>query len=126
MKILFLCAAFIITVLISDRTCGQGLTPETALDGYLNNGDKTYKWELKESYNIGSVKAYSLLLTSQQWHEYVWTHQLTLLVPAENKYDGALLFITGGSNRKGLPNWNGQDDSFTAALSNVATKNKGI
>ena len=126
MKILFLCATFIITVLISDRTYGQGLTPETALDGYLNNGDKTYKWELKESYNIGSVKAYSLLLTSQQWHEYVWTHQLTLLVPAENKYDGALLFITGGSNRKGLPNWNGQDDSFTAALSNVATKNKGI
>jgi PhoPQ-activated pathogenicity-related protein len=102
------------------------LTPATALDGYLNNGDRTFKWELKESYDIGSVKAYSLLLTSQQWHEYVWTHQLTILVPAENKYDGALLFINGGSNRKGLPNWNGEDDSFTAALSAVATKNKGI
>ena len=102
------------------------LTPETALLGYLNNGDKSYRWELKESYTIGEVKAYSLLLTSQQWHEYIWTHQLTILVPAENKYDGALLFITGGSNKKGLPNWNGQDDKFTQALSAVASKNKGI
>lgn len=109
-----------------DASCQAGLTPETALVGYLNNDDKTFKWELKESYDIGSVKAYSLLLTSQQWHEYVWTHQLTILVPAENKYDGALLFINGGSNRKGAPNWNGQDDDFTRALSTVATKNKGI
>lgn len=102
------------------------LTPETALQGYLNNGDKTYRWELKESYKIGTVDAYSLLLTSQQWHEYVWTHQLTILVPAENKYDGALLFITGGSNKKGLPNWSGQDDQFTHALSTLASKNNAI
>jgi PhoPQ-activated pathogenicity-related protein len=102
------------------------LTPETALDGYINNGDKAYKWELKESYTIGDVKAYNLLLTSQQWHEYIWTHQLTILVPAENKYDGALLFITGGSNKKGLPNWNGKDDDFLKALSVVASKNSGI
>src|SRR5687767_11572337 len=72
------------------------LTPQTALQGYINNDDKTFKWELKESFTVGDVKAYSLLLTSQQWHEYVWTHQLTILVPTENKFDGALLFITGG------------------------------
>lgn len=104
----------------------DSLTPETALEGYLNNGDNMYRWELKESYKIGTVNAYSLLLTSQQWHEYVWTHQLTILVPAENKYDGALLFITGGSNRKGLPNWSGQDDELTRTLSLVASKNRGI
>jgi PhoPQ-activated pathogenicity-related protein len=102
------------------------LTPETALDGYINNGDKAYRWELKESYTIGDVKAYNLLLTSQQWHEYIWTHQLTILVPVENKYDGALLFITGGSNKKGLPNWNGKGDDFLKALSVVASKNSGI
>lgn len=102
------------------------LSPETALQGYLNNGDKTFRWELKESYRIGSVNAYSLLLTSQQWHEYIWTHQLIILVPQENKYDGALLFITGGSNKKGLPNWQGQDDKFTEALGAIATKNNGI
>jgi hypothetical protein len=59
------------------------LTPQTALQSYLNNGDKTYHWELKDSYLVGDVKAYDLLLTSQQWHEFVWTHQLTILVPNE-------------------------------------------
>ena len=102
------------------------LTPETALQGYLDNGDKTYRWELKETYPVGDAKAYSLLLTSQQWHEYVWTHQLTILVPAEKNYDAALLFITGGSNKKGLPNWNGKDDKFLEALGSLATKNKSI
>lgn len=102
------------------------LTPDTALEGYLNNGDKTFRWEVRESYALGNVMAYSLLLTSQQWHEYVWTHQLTILVPEENKYDGALLFITGGSNGKGLPNWNGKDDKFNIAMSGLATKNKAI
>ena len=104
----------------------QKLTPETALEGYLNNGDKTYHWEMKESYSLGAVKAFNLLLTSQQWHEYVWTHQLTVLVPAANDYDGALLFITGGSNNKGQPNWKGEDDQFMQALGQVAAKNKGI
>jgi PhoPQ-activated pathogenicity-related protein len=102
------------------------LTPQTALQGYINNDDKTFKWELKESFTVGDVKAYNLLLTSQQWHEYVWTHQLTILVPTENKFDGALLFITGGSNKKGLPNWSKKDDQFLHALAGVAAKNKGI
>lgn len=104
----------------------SALSPETALQGYLANTDKSYRWELKDTYSIGDVKTYNLLLTSQQWHEYIWTHQLTILVPAENKYDGALLFITGGSNKKGIPNWNGQDDKFTEALSAMASKNKAI
>lgn len=102
------------------------LTPQTALQGYIENGDKTFKWELKESFAAGDVKAYNLLVTSQQWHEYVWTHQLTILVPAELKYDGALLFVTGGSNKKGLPNWSKKDDQFLQALGGLAKKNHGI
>ncbi len=104
----------------------QPLTPSTALQGYINNGDKTFHWELKESFAVGEVKAFTLLLTSQRWHEFIWTHQLTILVPVENKYDGAMLFITGGSNNKGIPNWIGRDDDFLRTLSEVATKNKGI
>nr|WP_236675881.1 PhoPQ-activated protein PqaA family protein [Chryseolinea lacunae] len=102
------------------------LTPTNALQGYLNNGDKIFRWEVKDSYTIGDVKAYSLLLISQQWHEYVWTHQLTILVPAENKYDGAMLFITGGSNKKGVPNWSSQGDEFHKTMAGVAQKNKAI
>lgn len=104
----------------------QNLTPETALQGYINNNDKTFQWELRESFTVGDVKAYNLLLTSQQWHEYVWTHQLTILVPGEHKSDGALLFITGGSNKKGQPNWSKKEDAFLGALAGVAEKNKGI
>jgi PhoPQ-activated pathogenicity-related protein len=104
----------------------ETITPETALQSYINNGDKTFKWELRESFTVGDVNAYNLLLTSQQWHEYVWTHQLTILVPAENKHNGALLFITGGSNKKGLPNWSKKEDAFLGALAELAKKNHGI
>ena len=102
------------------------VTPSTALQSYLHNGDKTFKWEVKDTYDIGSVKAYALLLTSQQWREHVWTHQLTVLVPKENKYDGALLFITGGSIKNGLPNWNGRDDKFNIGMADMASKNHAI
>ncbi|MGN6492410.1 MAG: PhoPQ-activated pathogenicity-related family protein [Agriterribacter sp.] len=102
------------------------VTPATALKSYLNNGDNTFKWELKDSYDIGNVKAYALLLTSQKWREHIWTHQLTILVPKENKHDGALLFITGGSVKDGLPNWNGRDDKFNAGISTLAEKNSAI
>lgn len=119
-------SALLILVSALSSRAQTTITPSTALEAYIANGDKTYHWELKESFTIGDVKAYSLLLTSQQWHEYIWTHQLTILVPKVNSYDGALLFITGGSNKKGLPNWNGKDDQFLKNLSEVATKNKGI
>lgn len=102
------------------------VTPATALKSYLNNGDNAYKWELKDSYDIGDVKAFSLLLTSQKWREHTWTHQLTIMVPKENKYDGALLFITGGSVKEGLPNWNGRDDKFNKSISTLAEKNHAI
>jgi PhoPQ-activated pathogenicity-related protein len=128
MKRQFIYALILVTIqcTFSQQARAQkALTPETALEGYIHNGDNTYRWELKESYVLDGVKAYDLLLTSQQWHEFIWTHQLTILVPQENAYDGALLFITGGSNKKGLPNWKKKDD-FLSELGKVAIKNKGI
>ncbi len=100
--------------------------PSNALQHYLHNGDKTFKWEVKDAYDLGDVKAYALLLTSQQWREHVWAHQLTVLVPKENKYDGALLFITGGSIKNGLPNWNGRDDKFNKEMAGLASVNQSI
>ena len=124
MKKIYLSAS---VLLVSFLTLVQAqVTPSTALQSYLHNGDKTFKWEVKDTYDIGDVKAYALLLTSQQWREHVWTHQLTLLVPKENKYDGALLFITGGSIKNGLPNWNGRDDKFNTGMAGVAATNHAI
>ncbi|SEI50298.1 PhoPQ-activated pathogenicity-related protein [Dyadobacter koreensis] len=120
-------------ILIICLLCGRNLkaqvstTPETALRDYLNNGDKSLKWELKETFMQGENTFYSLLVTSQKWREFTWTHQLTIIVPKENKFDGALLFISGGSNKEGLPNWgNKRDDNLLNSLSTIARENKAI
>ncbi|WP_273275829.1 PhoPQ-activated pathogenicity-related family protein [Maribacter polysiphoniae] len=103
-------------------------TPKTALQSYLKNGDTTYNWVVKDSFSIGGVTAYDLLLTSQKWREFTWKHQLTLMVPAEINYDGALLFITGGSQSNGMPNWKSKEKtgSESGAMAQIAEKNKAI
>ncbi|NRF37133.1 PhoPQ-activated pathogenicity-like protein PqaA type [Pedobacter sp. LMG 31643] len=102
-------------------------TPQNALSRYLNNGDNTYKWEIKDSYSLEDVTVYSILLTSQKWREYTWTHQLSIIVPKENKHDGALLFITGGSiNKEGLPNWSDKGDGLVRSFSAIAKENSAV
>ena len=102
------------------------ITPENALLHYLNNNDTTYRWELQDSYDILDVKAYDLLLTSQQWREYSWKHQLTIFIPPDIRYDGALLWITGGSLRDGLPKWASQNDEETWAFGIAAASNHAV
>lgn len=119
---LFLALGF----LISTLTCAQNkVSPQTALKSYIDTKDKSYQWVLKDSTTLGTVKAYHLLLTSQKWREYTWRHQLTIFVPSVAQYDGALLFITGGSNKAEQPNWSAADQLW-APLAGIAEKNKGI
>lgn len=118
---------FIFFVFICSSASAQQITPATALQRYLGNGDKTYQWEIKDTFTINDVTAYTLLLTSQKWREHIWKHQLTILVPKEKKYDGALLFITGGSiNQEGTPNWNGKDDGVAKTFSEIARQNNAV
>ena len=104
------------------------ITPATALQRYLDNGDKTFKWEVVDTYPLenGQVTAYDLKLTSQTWREYTWVHQLTILKPNQVSYDESLLFITGGSVKDGEPNYKGHDDGLTVSLASIAQKNKAI
>nr|WP_199078594.1 PhoPQ-activated protein PqaA family protein [Pedobacter sp. ASV19] len=124
----FIKLLFIAFLLLANSAKSQNsITPATALDRYLHNGDLSYKWAVKDSGTIGNVQIYTLLLTSQTWREHIWTHQLTILVPARNTYDGALLFITGGSiNKEGLPNWSGKEDDLAKSLSEIATRNEAV
>ncbi len=115
-----------IAVLFHITTIAQPVTPANALKSYLNNKDTVFHWELKDSFNVGSVKAYDLLLTSQHWRTYTWTHQLTVLVPPDIQHNEALLFITGGSLKDGLPNWNGPGDGLYKSMSTIAAANKAI
>lgn len=104
------------------------VTPENALESYLDIEDDAFAWEVKDSFEIGDVTAYDLLLTSQKWREHTWKHQLTVLVPKEVAYDGSLLFITGGSLTDGMPNWKTKEKngSESAAMAQIAQKNKAI
>lgn len=102
------------------------ITPENALQSYLKNGDDTYKWSIVDTLRADKVTAYNLLPTSQTWQNITWVHQLTIFVPDENNYDGALLFITGGSVRDGMPRWKKPDDKLNIFFSGMAIKNKAI
>ena len=102
------------------------ITPQNALQSYLKNGDATYKWEIRDSLKTEKVTVYNLLLTSQTWQNIIWRHQLAVIVPDENNYDGALLFITGGSVKEGMPNWKKPTDKLNFLFSEMAAKNKAI
>lgn len=122
-KVLLAC---LVIVYVHITFAQPAITPSTALQRYLDNGDATFSWEIKDTYDIGDAKAYVLLLTSQKWRDIIWRHQLTILVPKENKYDGALLFITGGSVKDGMPNWTDRNEKLHIRMAEVANKNKAI
>ncbi len=111
---------------ITCTTAPEAVTPETALQSYLQNEDASFAWNVKGSYLLDDLSVYDLRLTSQQWREHIWKHTLTVIVPEENKYDGALLFITGGKNKDGEPIKRGGDDEFIQSMARVAEKNSAI
>lgn len=102
------------------------VTPETALQSYLNNDDVAFAWEVKDEFELEGVKIYEILLTSQQWREHTWKHQLTVVVPEETSYDGALLFITGGSIKDGMPKWSNKNDERMLGFAQMAAKNRAV
>lgn len=77
----------------------------SALDDYVAKDDGKYAWEIQETAQLDGVAIYDLTLTSQQWRDYLWKHQLTLFVP-KKLVSGktALLFVGGGSLKDGVPN----------------------
>ncbi|SEK28366.1 PhoPQ-activated pathogenicity-related family protein [Parapedobacter koreensis] len=103
------------------------VTPETALKHYVDKPDATFRWEVKDSVANSSETVYQLLLVSQTWKDTVWTHQLSVVVPSRVERDGALLFITGGAVREGLPRWNSNpEDKQLAAMRMIAADNHAV
>ncbi len=127
MKMIKNCFLVLLLSVIALGGLAQPVTPENALQRYLSNGDNAYKWEEKNTYKDGDVTVTSLLLTSQTWRNITWRHQLVVISPDRKQYDGALLFVTGGSNKDEMPNWsNKKDDRLLKALSDIARKNKAV
>jgi len=101
-------------------------TPENALHNYLVNKDNSFSWEIRERFTAGGSDVAVLKLTSQEWRDIKWVHQLTIIAPSEINTDGALLFITGGSIRDGEPKWKGADDGLFKMMALVAARNKAV
>jgi len=91
------------------------------LQAYLDNGDETFSWSVKKEHETNGITLYDLLLISQEWKSGIWSHQLRVVVPEKKaKTNVGLLFITGGSNITGQPNWKGLDQDELKLLSHIA------
>jgi len=103
------------------------VTPENALQSYLDNGDDSFKWEVQDSTNTDGARLYRIVFTSQTWRDTAWNHELTVIVPDSVKYNDALLFITGGSISNSFqPNTHKWDKEEIVALGEVAKTNKAV
>ena len=127
-SIKFLLFSFALAVLFSCQPKPEvkKVTPENALQSYLDNGDNSFKWEVQDSTKTDGARLYRILLTSQTWRDTVWNHELTVIVPDEISYNDGLLFITGGSITKGQPNIHKWEKEEIVALTEVAITNKAM
>ncbi len=105
---------------------GKPITPETALQAYLHNGDKSFKWEVLDKKKDDGATLYRLQFTSQIWRGITWKHELFVMVPDLLKYNDALLFITGGHNDNTIPSAHKWDDDLVTSLSKLAKTNMTI
>jgi PhoPQ-activated pathogenicity-related protein len=126
MKKLFFEVLVIISTLAAASCSHEPVTPENALQAYLDNSDKSFRWELQERQNAEDVTLYRILFTSQTWRDIEWNHELMIIVPDALEYSDALLFITGGSVKDGNPNTHDFTDDFVKAIGNIAVANKAV
>ncbi len=122
-KLLFCILVLISSVSVVYSAPNKPVTPETALQAYLNNSDKSFKWEVQEKAKGEGVTLYRILFTSQQWRGISWNHEMMVMVPDLLRYNDALLFITGGSVSDGKPKIHKWTDELITALSHVAKTN---
>ena len=125
-KLVILFFALICTANFALAGKNSPVTPENALQSYLNNGDKSFKWEVRDKLKEEGVTLYRIIFTSQKWRDLIWKHELTVMVPDNLKYKDALLFITGGSVKNGEPNIHKWDKDEIKMFSQIAITNKAI
>jgi len=102
------------------------VSPETALKSYLNNGDTSFAWEVKNQLNGNGITYYQIQFTSQTWHDIHWTHELIMAIPEDLVYQNALLIINGGGNTNEIPDSHSLDNSTVRYVGSLAYNNKAI
>jgi PhoPQ-activated pathogenicity-related protein len=105
---------------------GKPITPETAMNAYLHNSDKSFEWKVQDQARGDGVTLYRLLFTSQQWRGITWKHEMFVIVPDILKYKDALLFITGGHVDNGVPSQHDWNEDLAVSLSKIAKTDMSI
>ena len=104
----------------------QELSPSSALKSYVDRPEEKYGWNFVNAKRAQDYTISNVLLTSQVWQGFTWRHQLTIIIPHERVYRGALLFVTGGSNHDEQPKWQDKPDKTLEGLIAVSLKNKAV
>lgn len=125
-KFLIVLLVLTFSVQVIQVNAGKPVTPKTALQAYLHNADKSFKWEVKDQSSADGVKLYRLQLTSQTWRNIPWNHELIVMVPENLKYNDALLFITGGHVENRVPSFHKWTDELIVGLSNIAKVDQSV
>jgi PhoPQ-activated pathogenicity-related protein len=75
-----------------------------ALEDYVQHAEARFAWQKVEETHTDGFRITHLALTSQQWREYIWTHNLRVVRPDNvRNADIAFLFIMGdGSGTRTL------------------------
>jgi len=98
----------------------------TPLDDYVAKPDPNYRYSLENTIKGDGYTAYVLDMISQSWRNKIevdrtlWQHWLTIIKPDEVTSNKALLWITGGSNKRPAP------ISVESMLANIAMHTKTV
>ncbi len=111
------------TLLALSLFCQPAVTPESALDHYLEQ-ESVFNWSVEDKTTIEKATLFFLKLTSQKWRDDTWTHQLNVIVPDKvDVEDMVFLFISGGSNTKNGPNPVGLNSGILRNVQKISVTN---
>lgn len=121
-------------ILITIFICGmlsamaQEHKAEKALVDYINNDDKSYKWQEADKLQGEGCTIYRLDFTSQTWRDNVWSHQLMVIIPDKISHDEVLLHVAGGAvdTKTHKPNLYGWEHRAIKFQSGIAARCEAV
>jgi PhoPQ-activated pathogenicity-related protein len=88
-------SAVLISLIVAGLS-GADNSRADALSDYVVKPDTNYSWRVDNAAEVGEFRVVSLSMTSQNWREGLWTHQILIVEPPKVRNpDIAFLFITG-------------------------------
>ncbi|MBD3675448.1 MAG: phenylacetic acid degradation protein [Planctomycetaceae bacterium] len=95
---LFQLSALLPCLLFQSIVCAEETQIPDSLERYVRAEDRSFAWERLRSTKTELGTVHQLKLTSQTWHEIVWSHTLMVYEPSKMDHpQHMLLFVTGGT-----------------------------